>query len=437
MSAPHSLQTDDRSSLDTLAERFRQTRAYSEHLAAPLKTEDFVVQAMPDASPTGWHLAHTAWFFETFLLARYERGYRPINADYQVLFNSYYNSVGEQFPRPRRGMLTRPTVAEVFSYRQEVDQRVSQLLSKLKSDDAQTAAEIVELGINHEQQHQELILTDLKYLYSCNPLLPVYRLAESVDAASEVVSSWTSIDGGIVDIGHAGHGFSFDNERPRHRVLLEPFEIHDRLVSNGEYLRFIDDGGYSRPELWLSLGWATVRNESWTAPLYWLQRDGQWNEFTLGGLRPLVEAEPVCHLSYFEADAFARWAGARLPTEFEWEHAAKSVTAPDDSTDKMPVPPSNVDMHYHPRPASNGRNGLTQLYGEAWQWTSSSYGPYPGFVAAAGALGEYNGKFMCNQYVLRGGSCATPWGHTRATYRNFFPPEARWQFMGVRLARDV
>jgi ergothioneine biosynthesis protein EgtB len=437
MTISRTMQTDDPMALDQLAERFRLARTYSEHLAAPLATEDFVVQAMPDASPTSWHLAHTTWFFETFLLARWEPGYRPINADYQVLFNSYYNSVGEQFPRPRRGMLTRPTVAEVFSYRQEVDRRVSQLLSKLKGDEARAAAEIVELGINHEQQHQELILTDLKYLYSCNPLLPIYLRAETRDVDSTFEPRWTSFEGGIVEIGHAGHGFSFDNERPRHRVLIATYQLRSRLVTNGEYLQFIDDGGYSRPELWLSLGWATKNEQKWTAPLYWLKRDGAWHEFTLHGLRPLVEAEPVCHLSYFEADAFARWSGVRLPTEFEWEHAAQAAAADDHRTGKMPVPPETADAHYHPQRADHGRDGLAQLDGDVWQWTSSSYGPYPGFATAEGALGEYNGKFMCNQYVLRGGSCATPASHTRATYRNFFPPEARWQFTGLRLARDV
>ncbi len=415
--------------ISNLAERYARTRTFSERLCAPLATEDFVVQAMPDASPTSWHLAHTTWFFETFVLVRWEHGYRPINTDYQVLFNSYYNSVGEQFPRPRRGMLTRPTVAEVLAYRRTVDERMARLLQSLDDKDARQAASVLELGIHHEQQHQELILTDVKYLFSCNPLRPVYREASADErVACGTSSAWTASDGGVVEIGHEGGGFCFDNERPRHRVYLEPFELNHRLVTNGEYLEFVKDGGYRRPELWLSLGWSTIRDRQWTAPLYWIEHGGTWLQFTLSGVRPLAAEEPVCHVSYFEADAFARWSGARLPSEFEWERAARGIEVDGSFADSE---------RFHPRACGDDRASITQLYGEAWQWTASPYAAYPGFTAAAGALGEYNGKFMCNQYVLRGGSCATPLGHVRPTYRNFFPPEARWQFTGIRLARDA
>jgi ergothioneine biosynthesis protein EgtB len=427
-----------------LRERFLQTRRFSEQLCEPLSVEDMVVQAMPDASPTKWHLAHTSWFFETFVLARWEADYRPLNDDYQVLFNSYYNTVGEQYPRPRRGLLTRPSVADVFAYRHDVDERVERLLDKLAGEAALEAAQIVETGIHHEQQHQELILTDIKYLFSCNPLWPVYRAVANAVALDHSAGGWSQYDGDVVDVGYSGQEFCFDNERPRHQVLLQPFELNERLVSNGDYLKFIDDHGYQRPELWLSLGWNTVRDQKWQAPLYWVQQDDAWQEFTLGGLRPLNLAEPVCHVSYFEADAFARWSGARLPTEFEWEHAAEPVEVTGGFADSVTggfadsVTGGFADSgRYHPRAPGGNVKALAQLYGEAWQWTASPYTPYPGFAAPAGALGEYNGKFMCNQYVLRGGSCATPAGHVRATYRNFFPPEARWQFSGIRLARDA
>ncbi|MBI2823330.1 MAG: ergothioneine biosynthesis protein EgtB [Planctomycetia bacterium] len=412
-----------------LTERYLKTRRLTEHLCEPLEVEDFVVQSMPDASPTRWHLAHTTWFFETFVLARWEAGYRPFSGDYQVLFNSYYNSVGEPFPRSRRGLLTRPTVAEVFEYRHAVDERMARLLGAREGGGSEEIARVVELGINHEQQHQELILTDIKHAFSCNPLWPAYRpRPDGATAITVKASGWTAKGGGVVEIGHAGHAFAFDNEHPRHRVFLQPFDIQDRLVTAGEFLEFIGDGGYRRPELWLSLGWSTVREQNWTAPLYWVERDGAWHQFSLGGLRPLDVAEPVCHVSFFEADAFARWRGARLPTEAEWEHAAAGVA----------LSGSFVESErYRPRPVDGTGAGLAQMYGELWQWTASPYTPYPGYVVPEGALGEYNGKFMCNQYVLRGGSCATPAGHVRATYRNFFPPEARWQFTGIRLARDA
>ena len=414
--------------LAKLAEKYRQVRSTTELLCKPLATEDFVVQSMPDASPTRWHLAHTTWFFETFALARWENDFRPIHADYEFLFNSYYNGIGEQFPRSRRGLLTRPTVAEVFQYRHAIDDRVLKLLGD-PDDDADQVAAVVELGINHEQQHQELMLTDIKHLLSSNPLWPAYR-AEMADvpATSLPSNGWLAYPGGVVQIGHKGPSFAFDNERPPHSVFLQPFETQQRLVTAGEFLEFINDGGYRRPEFWLSLGWATVCDQKWTAPLYWVEQNGEWSLFRLSGLRPLEADEPVCHVSFFEADAFARWAGVRLPTEAEWEHAATGVEVQGSFLESE---------HYHPRPVNGDPGGLAQLYGEVWQWTASPYTPYPGYVAPPGALGEYNGKFMCNQYVLRGGSCVTPASHIRATYRNFFPPEARWQFSGIRLARDT
>jgi ergothioneine biosynthesis protein EgtB len=415
--------------LANLTDRYTRTRRFTERLCDPLTVEDFIVQSMPDASPTRWHLAHTTWFFETFVLSRWESDYRPASEDFGLLFNSYYNGVGEQFPRARRGLLTRPTVAEVFQYRQAVDERMLRLWNTLVDADATETARVVELGINHEQQHQELLLTDIKHMFSCNPLLPAYRNAPDKPlATSPKPRGWSAQAGGVVQIGHEGPAFAFDNERPRHSVFLQPFEICRRLVTSGEYLEFMHDGGYTRPELWLSLGWATSRNQNWTAPLYWVQQEGQWWQFSLDGLRPLNADEPVCHVSYFEADAFARWNGDRLPTEAEWEHAAV----------RADVQGSFLESeHLHPSPVDDKAEDMAQLFGEVWQWTASPYTPYPGYVVPPGALGEYNGKFMCNQYVLRGGSCVTPASHIRTTYRNFFPPDARWQFSGIRLARDA
>ncbi len=364
------------------------------------------------------------------MLAPRESDYRAVDPIYQFLFNSYYNGVGEQFPRSRRGLLTRPTVAEVFRYRKEVDERMARLLHSLGGDDASETARIVELGIHHEQQHQELLVTDVKHMFSCNPVLPSYRAQPNRRNGTNhgLPCLWSRFTGGVVKIGCDGRGFSFDNERPRHGVFLEAYEIQNRLVTVGEYLEFMDDGGYSRPELWLSLGWSALRNENWSAPLYWVQRDGKWLQFTLGGLRSLEPDEPVCHVSYFEAEAFARWAGARLPTEAEWENAASTLEVKGGFLESE---------RFHPSPENDKAREPVQFYGEAWQWTSSAYSPYPGYVAPPGALGEYNGKFMCNQYVLRGGSCVTPADHIRSSYRNFFPPDARWQFSGVRLARDA
>jgi ergothioneine biosynthesis protein EgtB len=390
---------------------YAEVRAHSLSLSEPLSDEDCCVQSMPDASPIKWHLAHTTWFFETFVLERFEPGFRPHHAAFRVLFNSYYNGVGEKHPRPQRGLLTRPSLAEVKAYRRNVDNRMCALLPRLL--DSKHAAEIealVELGLQHEKQHQELMLTDVKHLLSMNPLRPAYREASTMAAAGAVPLEWKTFGAGIAEIGHAGDGFCFDNETPRHRHFVEPFSIASRLVTNGEYLAFIEAGGYDAPALWLSEGWDWVRSNGVTQPIYWERKGADWSEFTLRGQQALDPCRPAMHISYFEADAYARWADARLPTEFEWEHAA---CAPEQ------------------------RDGaLAQLFDVAWQWTSSAYAPYPGYATAEGAIGEYNGKFMINQYVLRGSSCATPPRHARATYRNFFPTSARWQFTGIRLARS-
>ncbi|SDZ76338.1 ergothioneine biosynthesis protein EgtB [Acidovorax soli] len=411
-----------------LISRYLDVRRHTLGLAEPLSPEDCAAQSMPDASPAKWHLAHTTWFFETFVLEAHESGFAPFEAAFRVLFNSYYNGVGARHPRPQRGLLTRPPLAEVLAYRADVDARMQRLLPTLVHDAALCA--LVELGLQHEQQHQELLVTDIKHLLSCNPMHPAYRPAQpvAVECAAAPPLVWHAWAGGLAEIGHAGGGFAFDNESPRHPVYLQPYALASRLVTNVEFAAFVDDGGYGQPAHWLAEGWDWRAAQGLEQPLYW-QRDGStWHEFTLAGLRPLQGAQPVVHLSYFEADAYARWAGARLPTEAEWEHAAAPVLAGMAASEA----PGNL---LHPR-AAQGR-GLEQLVGAAWQWTQSSYAPYPGFRAAEGAVGEYNGKFMVNQYVLRGSSCATPPGHARASYRNFFPATARWQFAGVRLAKDI
>jgi ergothioneine biosynthesis protein EgtB len=414
----------------SLLEAFNNVREASLAIAAPLSAEDCQVQSMPDASPIKWHLAHTTWFFETFILEPFAgkaTSYRAFDPAFKVLFNSYYNGVGAKHPRPERGLLSRPPLSRVLSYRSHVDAAMQTLLA----DEVLAASvqQLVTLGLNHEQQHQELMLTDLKHMLSVNPLAPVYREQATTSAAvGSTGEQWASFVGGLVEIGHAGEQFAFDNESPRHQVFLRPYQLGNRLVSNRDYLAFMGDGGYSRHELWLSEGWDHVQTNAWHAPLNWREDDdGAWNEFTLRGQQPLDLDAPVCHVSFFEADAYARWAGARLPTEAEWEHAAASVS---DSAWNKATP--SLDR-LHPRAAS--RQGLTQLYGEVWQWTASAYLGYPGFTTAEGAVGEYNGKFMCNQFVLRGSSVATPAGHARATYRNFFQPEKRWQFSGIRLAK--
>jgi ergothioneine biosynthesis protein EgtB len=411
--------------LEILRHRFAEARRASLDLAAGLSPEDCTSQSMTDASPVKWHLAHTSWFFETFVLERAVQDYRPFDERFRVLFNSYYNSVGEQYPRPRRGLVTRPGLETVLDYRRHVDQAMGELLSRERLPE-ETLAGIIELGLHHEQQHQELILTDLKHLFSFNPLHPVYRdtpQAEPIDATEQ---RWHRFEEGLAEIGHAGIDFAFDNERPRHRVYLDAFELASRPVTNSEFLAFIEDGGYENAVLWLSDGWFAVRREGWQAPLYWQRVDGEWHTLTLGGLRPLRLDEPVCHVSYYEADAYASWAGARLATEAEWEAAATGAATGGNFVE---------DGYLHPVPVAASEQGPRQLLGNLWEWTQSAYLPYPGYRAPEGALGEYNGKFMCNQMVLRGGSCATPRSHIRASYRNFFYPDARWQFAGIRLAR--
>ena len=408
--------------------RYTAVRALTEQLAAPLSAEDQTVQSMPDTSPTKWHRAHTSWFFETFLLRTLDDSYQPFHPAYEYLFNSYYEGVGAFHPRQSRGLLSRPGIDEIADYRAHVDRQVAELLDGPL--DAPVAG-MVELGLNHEQQHQELLLMDIKHTLSRNPLHRSYLdLQFPVVGADRLPAlTWTDYPGGPVEVGAAGDGFSYDNERPRHLEYLRPFSVADRPVTCGEWVAFIDDGGYRRPELWLSDGWSAIRADGWDAPLYWTRLDDRWHLFTLGGFRPVHPDEPVCHISYFEADAYARWAGARLPSEAEWEVAAEPGGAVGNFLDLDRLHPAPV--------ASSGPGaGRTPPCGDVWQWTSSAYSAYPGFEPAAGAVGEYNGKFMVSQYVLRGGSCATPPGHVRTTYRNFFPPSARWVFSGLRLARD-
>ena len=387
---------------DLIHRRYRQVRSSTEALAAPLSPEDCQIQSMPEASPTKWHLAHSSWFFETFLLQPMLADYRPLNPAYAVLFNSYYVSVGSRHAQPERGLLSRPSFDEVRAYRRHVDAAMERLLAQ----DCAEWIELVELGLHHEQQHQELILMDIQHAFSRNHIAPPYPLAIPDHFVRPDPAQWLACPGGLHMVGHDGDGFAFDNEGPRHRVWLEPFDISDKLVTVAEFLEFMADGGSRRPELWLSDGWATREAEGWEAPLYWQPGDPNWSRYSLAGTMALVSEEPVLHLSYYEAEAYARWADCRLPTECEWEVAARILP-------------------------------LHQLHDVAWQWTSSPYSAYPGFALPPGAVGEYNGKFMINQMVLRGGSLATPRGHSRATYRNFFPPHARWAFSGLRLARNA
>ena len=466
-----------------LAQRYIDVRRTTEDLCAPLSAEDQMVQSMPEASPTKWHQAHTTWFFETFVLSPHLPGYRPFHPDFRFLFNSYYKQLDGAHPqRSLRGSFSRPSLQEIKDYRRYVDDHILRLLS----DGDEEVAALVELGTHHEQQHQELVLTDIKHAFWVHPLRPAYchperkraalvipsegrtdpersegegspQSTDFVFSSEEPALEWVRFRGGVVEIGHDGEQFAFDNEMPSHDVLLEPYRLGSRLVTNGDYLEFISDGGYAHPELWLSDGWDRVCSEGWRAPLYWEERDGEWHEFTLHGMRLLDAASPVCHVSYYEADAFARWAGARLPREEEWENAGKQLAV---ASSQLPVGHLLEGGEFHPLPDCHPERGRaevrgefesrdlmfalstvdrrlpTGLFGDVWEWTGSAYLPYPGYRPDPGALGEYNGKFMSGQMVLRGGSCATPASHIRPTYRNFFPPQARWQFMGIRLAND-
>ena len=466
---------------EALLERFHQARNFTNALCHGLAPEDCVVQSMPDVSPTKWHLAHTTWFFETFVLKKWVTGFRPVNPQYAFLFNSYYNAAGDMHRRDLRGLISRPTVDETQEYRCAIDEEIESLIASADENLLSEIEPLLILGIHHEQQHQELLVTDIKHVLAQNPLHPVFRARPP----GPLADGWTSgpcqfieFDEAIIDIGHDGNGFAYDNESPRHRALVLPFSLASRLVTNGEYIAFIEDSGYARPEFWLSLGWMTVNDRAsteWQAPLYWTKRDGEWWNYTLSGFRPVDPNEPVTHISYFEADAFANWSGARLPTEFEWERAAANIDIDGNFVETEAFHPLASLPRFARASLPGGENGQTsaettieispivrgghrsrvtwesgreavreapgegnlqQMFGDVWEWTRSSYSPYPGYRAAPGALGEYNGKFMCNQYVLRGGSCATSRTHIRRTYRNFFQPEKRWQFTGIRLARD-
>jgi ergothioneine biosynthesis protein EgtB len=414
---------------EILIERYRRVRDFTARLCRNLQPEDYVVQSMPDVSPTKWHLAHTSWFFETFVVKVWMPRYRSEVPQYAYLFNSYYNAAGDMHRRDLRGLISRPTVAETYRFRDSIDECVIKLLYEANEALLAEIEPILTLGLHHEQQHQELLVTDIKHVFSQNPLYPVFcEAAPDAGTGAMAPQRFVEFDEATVAIGHGGAGFSYDNEGPRHRALVLPFSLSNRLITNGEFLAFMDAGGYTRPEYWLSLGWTTVNEQRWRAPLYWVERDGAWWNFTLSGFRPVDQAEPVTHLSYFEADAYANWAGARLPTEFEWERAAADLSIKGNFVD---------DERFHPAPIGSSSDQLSQMFGDVWEWTRSAYLPYPGYRAGPGALGEYNGKFMCNQMVLRGGSCATSRDHIRPTYRNFFQPEKRWQFTGLRLARDL
>jgi len=413
---------------DQLLDHFNWVRGETERLAAPLSAEDQVIQSMPDASPTKWHRAHVTWFFETMILRAFKADYIPLDEHYRFLFNSYYDAVGARHPRPERGLLTRPSAAKVKAYRDYVDGAMRGFIGHADADTWEEAAPLIALGLHHEQQHQELMLTDILHAFFHNSMAPAYQAYRSSSAYKAPELRWFDYHGGLVEIGHDGTEFAFDNEGPRHSVHLAPFRLASRLVTNGEWKEFMTDHGYGRPELWLSDGWAAVGEHGWESPLYWRQVDGEWLAMSLSGLQQINDQAPVCHVSFYEADAYARWAGKRLPREGEWEVFAREqpVTGNFVGSGLLRTAPATGDAPDRPE----------QMFGDVWEWTQSPYAPYPGFKAGPGAVGEYNGKFMANQFVLRGGACVTPEGHTRATYRNFFYPAMRWIFAGVRLADD-
>lgn len=413
---------------EKLQKRYNQIREFSLKLTEPLVTEDMVIQSMPDCSPTKWHLAHTSWFFETFVLKAFDNDYKSLNPMYPYLFNSYYVQAGERYYRPHRGLISRPTVSEVFEFRGFIDEKMNDFFSKADDNELKKLAVTIEIGLNHEQQHQELLITDVKNMFSYNPLNPVYAELK-IDGKSAVENiKWIEFEEGIYEIGHNDNSFFYDNEKPNHKHYLHNFALADRLVTNGEYIKFIEDGGYENQVLWLSDGFAEVQKNKWNAPLYWHKKDGEWWNYTLNGMRKVNPDEPVCHVSFFEAEAFAHWSGFRLPTEQEWETASRGLTYQGNFVE---------NEKFHPVPLEENPPGLKQMFGDVWEWTRSDYAPYPGYRIPPGAIGEYNGKFMSNQIVLRGGSCATSKSHIRNTYRNFFYPPQRWQFMGIRLAKDV
>lgn len=425
--------SDPAEEAETLLDYYKRVRHDTEHICAPLEIEDYGIQTVPEVSPPKWHLAHTSWFFETLLLKPYLHSYTEYHPQYGILFNSYYDTIGAYHPRPERGLLSRPTVAEVYAYRKYVDEQMYLLLSDTAHRDKEEILQRIHLGINHEQQHQELMLTDIKHIFAYNPLKPRYQTGKfrQVSNNKPAAMQWTGFEAGLYETGHAGNEFAYDNESPPHKTWLENFELANRLITNAEYLEFMQAGGYEEPDYWLSDAWKVINTENWHAPLYWEQEDNQWWNMTLSGMLPLDPHAPVTHVSFYEAAAFARWKNARLPTETEWEVAAKNCAIEGNLRESGSLQPCA------PKAAAGGENNMQQMFGDVWEWTQSPYISYPGYKQQQGAFGEYNGKFMSSQMVLRGGSCVTPVDHIRRTYRNFFYPHERWQFTGIRLARDV